>query len=346
MPDMTPIIEFVPDKPPDTGVLLFGGSSDTNLLKVTPVYEYYAFLDEVEEAYIEAFEEDGWNTWKVIGSDLHFWSLGDKAGTTGHTGLSGPQKRDERQGVFMAYFDCIRAEYFNANIELHRSFYARQFGWDIDKDRDLSWNYQHSPEQTELHRLVNAEFDKKAGASDFISVVALFSNTEVNWKRFRYLCPEEDWIGLRLIKGTHGLPAQVLFGEDRESSDMTHSIKSICTLDPVRLNNLRHVVSLDFARDAYLKEDPELVLPPTPVFVFQATSQSEIVRTDHSFKNRFEERQKKAKLREMRKKKMQQKKSTPVVQTVPVQLPPVIYRRVSAPIEGTLKKRAILVPVF
>jgi hypothetical protein len=35
------------------------------------------------------------------------------------------------------------------------------------------------------------------------------------------------------------------------------------------LNNLHHVISLDFARDAYLNEDPELVIPP-PAFVFSA----------------------------------------------------------------------------
>jgi hypothetical protein len=347
--DLIPIWDFVMGKVPETSAMLHGKQEEINLLKLNPIFDYYAFLDDVEEAYLEAYTDEGWDKWKLIISDMYISRLADNSGATNRTGLDGKQKVDEKQTVIAAYFDCIRAEFFNANIEAYRSFYKENFDWDIDAGRNPFWEYEHSPEQTEAHRRLNFQFDSAGGSDDFISIVVLFSNNVANWKRFRYLFPEEDWLGLQLTK-PFGLPAQVLFGEDRDGSNFSWCIQSVCKLTERRMNNLKHVVSLDFAPDAYLLEDPELVVKAPPVYVFSSpvVTTETIERIDVSRKKRLEKLKQLRKRREAQQRKASQQVQTPLIPVIPMYIMPTLPMLRAGGIQPPKRRRGStsVIPVF
>jgi hypothetical protein len=158
----------------------------------------------------------------------------------------------------MANFDCVLAEYFNANIEDHRTFYRSFWQKDIDDPHSHDEENVPSEDQMLLHRLVNARLlvftENRFGA-----VRLVFPNTDVNHLVFNALFPGRFWYGLGI--GLVGLPVTFwLHTEDPEVdlrvTEFKPCLMHIYDVDDVRLNNLQHVISVDFVPDIYA--DPDL----------------------------------------------------------------------------------------
>ncbi|NMO19211.1 hypothetical protein HPC49_16900 [Pyxidicoccus fallax] len=230
MPDLIPLWEQ--PRAPEATVVPLGSEQEINPLVPELRIPYYAFLDDVEEVSLDEFEAMPTLAWAP------------------------PRPLQPDESLLVARFDCILVEHFNSALAPHRLFYAQRLGKDIDQPREDNEVWWHDPDQTREHRALNhALLD--VTDERLVTVFLTFPNTPEARERFAQAFPHEGWFGLGL-SNTSGLPVEVTYGDDSNQPNR-YALRYLCgvyRVDATRLNNLRHVFSLDFAPDAYFPPDP------------------------------------------------------------------------------------------
>lgn len=245
--DLRPRVDTMP-------VFLESTSGELNPLTLIPSRPFYAFLQSVEEVDSGEFEDE-----RRTPANLPSVTQ-DMPETLGMD----DNDRGDGEAWVVARFEAIDAEYFNANIDNHRNFYRTELGVDID-DLRLERQHWHDATQTLAHRQLNHALLNVPEPWLLPALILTFPNTPENWVYFRGLFPEDHWVGLTLHRAAldFGLPLTACLGDD-EDDEESWTLLAIHSVAPTRLNNLLHVISLDFAPDAHIVgTHPELPAPRT-----------------------------------------------------------------------------------
>lgn len=219
------------------------GGSDKNLFTITPRETLcYAFLDSVEHEVAEVTGAVFSQRFNLAGKEF-----------------------EEGTRLLVARFDCVTRDFFHvATTKVFRDFYASVRGEDIDDAHDLDKEYWHDEQQTLLHQAIIQQFLAEKGQF-FVLYVVLHATPE-NEHIFDQLFLSEGWVGLGLFQKVFkpGVPVVAYDRDDHElkSPQGPWTVTSVYDLTPRRLNNLRHVFSVDFAPDAVM---PPGTLPPPPM---------------------------------------------------------------------------------
>jgi hypothetical protein len=238
-------------------------------LRILKVVVYYAFLEKVEESAPGALH----NPLHEARLDSMLYDVADPS----RNGLDA-QNRQRQPRVGFGQFDCIRADYFDACVEPYKTFYEENRPEDIEAEYDWGKSNQLTPPESRRHLEFNARFEEDgevAGYPNFLNLMLAFQNTGNNWRRFETQFPDEGWYALGLTRvaspvwAPPGLAANVWVGDIADGAGGPSdywTLVDIYELLPVQLNRIRHIVSLDFASDAFIApENTGVVFRPSPV---------------------------------------------------------------------------------
>lgn len=219
-----------------------GEEKEVNKVIVSPEEKYYAFFDRLAEIPKTTLHTDFSHV------NLDNFKPMSKSATATKDDLG--QEKDFEW--IYARFDAIAVDYFNKAIEPLRKFYVDKREEDIDQKHELDKDFHHGSERSKDHLQLVLEFLEPT--KHFCSIYLAFGNTAENRKKFWEIFGEDGrWIGLELSSLGERVDVYSENEKEYKAPKRTEArLRAVYELTDKRINNLKHVISLDFAPDAHL----------------------------------------------------------------------------------------------